>query len=435
MVFFRTVTRITRITNASTSTSIGGSMCTHKSLSSLLLSKSFLSTFFLPSSPTNSSSKLNDKSQSSQQLNAYFGDAQAYNSARPTVHPAAMHNLQKLLLKAIQNKCRHVNNHVDLSAPITIHIIELGSGTGLFTNSLVLILQQILSMQTNIHVHLTCLEPVDSMRHLHSQQLDLQLKENKENKENAALSLCNRLTVKLSSLACADYLNCETMCTDTHYASAIVSAQAFHWMAPDARNIQAIVKTLDHAGLLWNAWNTRLYRSESFYKLNQQQFQQHEQHQPQCNQDMNKQYIESSFFAKVEDWIDQAYLHHPHAPIPRQTNFYWKQHLSEFTQQNVFTEIQSHNTPYERPMTPIEYFQMLRSISVVKDTDEASPFHKDKLKMFLDQLMEEHGINKNVNEVDKKHDSSTQDTFNHHDKATFTINVPYLCETHWCWRH
>ena len=52
----------------------------------------------------------------------------------------------------------------------------------------------------------------------------------------------------------------------------------------------------------------------------------------------------------IEDWIDEAYIHHPNAPIPRQTNLHWKRSLEEYTHINIFTYIQSHNTPYERPI-------------------------------------------------------------------------------------
>ena len=93
---------------------------------------------------------------------------------------------------------------------------------------------------------------------------------------------------------------------------------------------------------------------------------------------------------------------------------------------------------------------MLASISAVKDTDESSCYHKDKLATFLNQLMKEHEVVQNCNiAIHQSHSQTSSDTISHchsfndstydaslhcHEQATLIMNVPYLCETHWCWR-
>lgn len=148
-----------------------------------------------------------------------------------------------------------------------------------------------------------------------------------------------------------------------------MSAQAFHWMALDPQNISVISNSLEPGGLLWNALNTRLYRNEPFY----QQFDTEHSIETATKKTSENKKL---FFTEVEKWIDQTYTHHP----MRQTNLQWKEPIQST---KCFAQIQSFSIPYEQVMTPIAYYDMLASISVIKDTDKNSLYHIERLRTFF----------------------------------------------------
>lgn len=93
-----------------------------------------------------------------------------------------MQNLHQLLLQAItssgddyyfsnqENRKQPKLTTCILKDKQSVCIIEIGSGTGLFITLLLPILQQI-AQQSNVRINFKCLEPVTSMRELHTKQL------------------------------------------------------------------------------------------------------------------------------------------------------------------------------------------------------------------------------------------------------------------------